>query len=126
MKTNDALISCPVKLVLHLRHSSKCTIFTKQALATMLMIGFSMGSFAFTGVEKTLRENCAGCHGIDGKAKVESWPNLACQNRGYLYSRLLFLRREKDHDIDERVKGLSLSDIDDISRYYSELKCPRP
>ena len=83
-------------------------------------------SHAFTESEKIIQDNCRGCHGADGNAKVESWPNLNCQNRGYLYSRLMNLKRDNDHDIDDKVKSLSITEIDEISRYYSEQKCSRP
>lgn len=73
-------------------------------------------------VKATLK-NCEQCHGVDGKAAIESWPNLACQNRGYLYARLLRLQNENDHDIDKRIKDLSIGEIDDISQHYSEIKC---
>ena len=69
---------------------------------------------------------CSACHGADGKATVESWPNLNCQNRGYLYSRLMNLKRDSDHDINDKVKSLSITEIDEISRYYSEQKCSVP
>ena len=85
-----------------------------------------MGGYALTKTEEIILSNCDGCHGTDGVAKVESWPNLACQNRGYLYLRLIYLRRNNDHDIDSRVKTLSLTNIEEISRHYSELICTRP
>lgn len=79
---------------------------------------------AFTEAEKIIENNCRSCHGVEGKAKVESWPNLVCQNRGYLYDRMLAFRHNNEHDIDKTIKSLSLSQIDEISRYYAELKCP--
>lgn len=80
-------------------------------------------SYAFTESEKIIQNNCRGCHGPDGKAKVESWPNLNCQNRGYLYSRLMNLKGDSDHDIDDKVKSLTITETDEISRYYSEQPC---
>jgi cytochrome c553 len=72
---------------------------------------------------KIIRSNCKSCHGEDGIAKVESWPNLSCQNRGYLYSRLLHLQNNDEHAVDDGIKQLSISDIDYISHYYAEQPC---
>ena len=69
---------------------------------------------------------CSGCHGNDGVAQAESWPNLACQKRGYLYSRLLHLKTSKDHHIDKSVTELGMAQIAEIAEYYSALPCPRP
>ena len=33
------------------------------------------------------------------------------------------LKRDSDHDIDDKVKSLSITEMDAISRYYSEQKC---
>jgi cytochrome c553 len=93
-------------------------------LMLMLMFGIATEGHTFTASETIIQNNCRGCHGVDGKATVESWPNLACQNRGYLYSRLINLRHSNDHNIDVKVKILSLLEIDEISRYYSNFKCP--
>jgi cytochrome c553 len=83
-------------------------------------------SHSATTSEQIIQDNCRECHGLDGKARAESWPNLSCQNAGYLYARLLSLQRSDDHNIDEQVKHLTLTQINEISRYYAELKCSKP
>lgn len=101
----------------------------RRAIAVLFLIlltGVSVSSHSFSESEIIIQDNCRGCHGSDGKAKVESWPNLGCQNRGYLYSRLMSFKRDHDHDIDDRVKSLSITEIDEISRYYSTQMCQRP
>lgn len=72
-----------------------------------------------------IADQCSGCHGADGVAKAESWPNLACQKRGYLYSRLLHLKTSKEHHIDKSVAELGMTQIAQIAEYYSSLPCPR-
>ena len=97
--------------------------FIALLVLTPLLTTTPVISHAFTESENIIQNNCRECHGTDGKAKVESWPNLNCQNRGYLYSRLMNLKRDSDHDIDDKVKSLSITEMDAISRYYSEQKC---
>jgi cytochrome c553 len=79
-----------------------------------------------TDISLLIAAKCSGCHGSDGVAKAESWPNLACQKRGYLYSRLLHLKSSKDHHIDKSVTELGMAQIAQIAEYYSSLPCPRP
>lgn len=77
-----------------------------------------------SSAKNIIDDNCKACHGLDGKAQTESWPNLNCQNRGYLYKRLhAFGRGDNDHTIDNRVSELSFDEIDYISHYYSETVC---
>lgn len=92
-------------------------------LALFLLAGLSVNSFGASQAEEIIRNNCKQCHGTNGRAKVESWPNIGCQNRGYLYSRLMRFQRNNDHDIDDRVKSLSIIEVGEISRYYAEQKC---
>lgn len=74
---------------------------------------------------RLVEENCQSCHGLTGKATVESWPNLLCQNRGYMYSRLIYFlhNREQSSLMGEAVKDLTLADIDAVARYYADLDC---
>lgn len=98
-------------------------------LSTILGCGVMAAANVAVAVEKEnpaakiIRSNCKSCHGEDGVAKVESWPNLSCQNRGYLYSRLLHLQSNDEHSVDDGIKQLSFSDIDYISHYYAEQPC---
>lgn len=70
-------------------------------------------------------DKCKSCHGFDGLAEEESWPNLNCQNRGYLYSRMLHLRSSKGHEIDDSLKGLDLSEIGKLADYYASQPCKK-
>ncbi|MFT6791120.1 MAG: cytochrome c553 [Cellvibrionaceae bacterium] len=93
-------------------------------LALCFIFSLSANVGASTEAEKRIENNCRSCHGVDGKAEAESWPNLICQNRGYLYNRMITLKHNNEHDIDKTIKDLSLMEIDAISRYYSKLECP--
>lgn len=101
------------------------TFNLNRGMRTLLLISLlaSGVSHATTDGRQIIQDNCRGCHGTHGKAKSESWPNLNCQNRGYLYARLIALKRNKDHDIDKKVQSLSITEIDEISRHYAEQKC---
>ena len=68
---------------------------------------------------------CKSCHGLDGRAASDSWPNLNCQNRGYLYSRLLHLREGNDHHIDNSVTKLTVQQISAIADYYASQPCKK-
>jgi len=90
-----------------------------------ILTSILVAGYVYADSEEIIQINCRSCHGIDGRAEEENWPNLNCQNRGYLYRRLMHLRREEDHNIDEQVKTLSITEIVEISRYYAEQKCYR-
>lgn len=75
-------------------------------------------------VEPVIRETCKSCHGYDGVAGSESWPNLCSQNRGYLYSRLMHFKSSADHAIDKTVRGLTMEQIGHIADYYGSMPCP--
>ena len=90
----------------------------------ILLSGTPVSGYGFSESEKIIHNNCRECHGTDGQAKVESWPNLNCQNRSYLYSRLMNLKHDDDHNIDDRIKSLSITEINEISQHYSDQKCP--
>lgn len=96
----------------------------RRATALVLML---MACIASADVQQRSKEiihnHCKSCHGEDGIAKVESWPNLACQNRGYLSSRMMHLQLNDEHSVDDTIKDLSFSEIDYIAHYYAEQPC---
>ena len=107
----------------HNHNPARCRI-PLQLFILILIFTVATEGHALDSAETIIQNNCRTCHGVDGQATVESWPNLACQNRGYLYSRLIKLQSSSDHNIDEKIKELSMTEVDENSRYYSELKCP--
>jgi len=66
---------------------------------------------------------CAACHGAQGKAKTELYPNLAGQHAAYL-SQALRAYKKGDRSGGQAevmrafVAGLSEQDIDDLAAYY--------
>lgn len=94
-------------------------------LLFLLLAAAKSSSDQVNDAEKLAMANCSSCHGLYGFTKVESWPNLNCQNRGYLYSRLLAFRRDSDHDIDKSVRDLSMTEINMLSEYYASQKCSK-
>lgn len=103
-----------------------CPRNTFTLLLFCLLTLAAASSHSLNDAEKIIQTNCSKCHGLYGITKVDTWPNLNCQNRGYLYHRLLKFRSHDDHDIDKAVKELSIADIDFISRYYSSKECTQP
>ena len=70
---------------------------------------------------------CATCHGVNGKASISPYPNLAGQNRDYL---VYALKAYKDHDrngglanlMQQQAANLTDVDIGQIADYYSKMK----
>lgn len=90
--------------------------------SVILLMTFSVVGNA-SSTERLIKDNCANCHGLDGQAVVENYPNLACQNYGYLYIRLIKLKQQSDHDIEKEVKSLSLSQINEVAKYFASISC---
>ena len=70
---------------------------------------------------------CAACHGVDGKATISTYPNLAGQNRDYL---VYALKAYQDHDrngglaniMQQQAAKLTDDDINEIADYFSTIK----
>lgn len=63
---------------------------------------------------------CVGCHGVQGKSLVPTFPKLAGQHAVYLESSLREFRsgNRKDDLMSPFAAGLSDEDIADIAAYY--------
>lgn len=72
---------------------------------------------------KNVRANCVSCHGMTGKTVNESWPNLAGQNKEYLYKQLLDIESGKRNSpqMSVIVKELTHQEMKDVSEYYSQI-----
>lgn len=68
---------------------------------------------------------CAACHGSEGISVHTTWPDLAGQDAQYLASQLKAFRdgARKSAMMYPMVFDLTDKDIDDISAYYSQLRC---
>lgn len=71
---------------------------------------------------------CASCHGANGIAPADNFPNLAGQGRAYLVKQLRAFRdgTRKDPLMSPMAKQLSDSDIDGLAAYFSALKAASP
>jgi len=67
---------------------------------------------------------CAGCHGQNGISFGEDIPNLAGQKKAYLVKAIndYISGRRKNGMMNSMVANLSASDVEALSKYYSELK----
>ena len=67
---------------------------------------------------------CQGCHGVDGNAYADNWPNLAAQHSSYLNKQIHNFQsgKRKDATMSTMVIGLTAQDIADISAYFSQQK----
>ena len=74
---------------------------------------------------KTLAKNCAACHGETGIASNPAWPSIAGQKPGYLTNALKAFRAglRKDPTMAGVARGLSDTDIANLSAYYSAQSC---
>lgn len=69
--------------------------------------------------------SCTGCHGASGLSANELWPNLAGQKRDYLAKQLRAFRggERTDPMMSAIAQTLTESDVDELARYFSSLKC---
>lgn len=102
---------------------------TKQRIAVpMVLVAFALasGSTLAAGdpaAGKTKAAACAGCHGVDGKALLPEYPNLAAQHESYIAKQL---REYQSGDRQNAIMAgmaaaLSEQDIEDIAAYYASL-----
>jgi len=95
---------------------------------TLALITLSINSFAGDiTAGKAKSGMCAGCHGVNGKALIPTYPNIAGQNQQYLVSALKAYRsKERNGGQSAVMQGmagaLSDSDIENISAYFASLK----
>lgn len=100
----------------------------RRVAATLIIValaGVSSAALAEgdAAAGKTKAATCAGCHGLDGKALLPAYPNLAGQHASYLTKQL------QEYQSGERANAimagmsaaLSEQDIKDISAYYASL-----
>lgn len=69
------------------------------------------------------QDNCAGCHGLDGKGANENIPDLAAQYADYLIASLNAYKEGKRHHaaLKDMASGMSEADIGNVANYYSGL-----
>ena len=74
---------------------------------------------------KALAKNCAACHGETGIAGNPAWPSIAGQKAEYLANALKAFRAglRKDPMMAGVVRGLSDTDIANLTAYFSAQSC---
>ncbi|MGF1789798.1 c-type cytochrome [Photobacterium profundum] len=102
----------------------------KKWLISSCILLFSNALFAEESnqfeIGKQKAKVCMTCHGVDGIATIDPYPNLRGQRASYLISAL------KDYKSRERTSGLAIlmqqqadaltdQDMKDIAHYYSTL-----
>jgi cytochrome c553 len=95
------------------------------ALAASISAGAVAAGDPAAGQAKST--TCAGCHGMDGKAMVPTYPNLAGQNAAYLEGALKAYRSQERKGLQASIMygmsaNLSDQDIADLAAYYASLK----
>ncbi|MDP2574030.1 c-type cytochrome [Vibrio penaeicida] len=102
----------------------KVTIGCAMAFA-MVFSGASVAGDANAGKAKAAV--CAACHGADGIAAIDGYPNLKGQNEKYLVSSLKAYKANQRTGglaavMSAQAMGLSDQDIDNLAAYFSSLK----
>ncbi|MDG1157425.1 MAG: cytochrome c [Litorivicinaceae bacterium] len=95
------------------------------ALAASLSAGVMAAGDAAAGKGKVAV--CAGCHGMNGKAMVPTYPSLAGQNAAYLEGALKAYKTQERKGYQAAIMygmaaTLSDQDIADISAFYASQK----
>ncbi len=75
---------------------------------------------------KKIAATCAACHGVKGISENPLFPNLAGQKREYLKKQLLDFKNDlrKDPVMTAQAKMLSEKDVEEISKYFADMKAP--
>lgn len=100
-------------------------ILTAMLFVLPLVSGSAFAGDAQAGKAKSMV--CGACHGPDGIARIDGYPNLRGQNEKYIISSL------KAYKTNQRSGGmaaimqpqaalLSDQDIENLAAYYSSLK----
>jgi cytochrome c553 len=92
----------------------------------MRFIIFLATFFCYQNLYANLPEKltiCASCHGMDGIAKQNDYPNLAGQSANYLFKQLLDYKSQTRSSaiMQAFVMTLSEKEMLELSKYYSKL-----
>lgn len=76
------------------------------------------------GDAKKKAVQCAACHGAEGISPGPNWPNLAGQKKEYLIKQLKAFKsgERKDPLMTGQAALLSDADVEELAKYFSELK----
>ncbi len=71
---------------------------------------------------------CAGCHGANGMAVNDAWPNLAGQNSAYILRSLGSFKTgaRKEATMSPMAEAVADADVANLATYFSSLPCTAP
>jgi cytochrome c553 len=81
-----------------------------------------LASFAVPGIAVAAKsDSCAHCHGTDGNSSSGLYPNLAGQNKEYLFRQIMAFKAgtRKNPMMSPTVGILSEQDVQDLADYFS-------
>lgn len=72
---------------------------------------------------QNVRSACISCHGMQGKTVNNTWPNLAGQNKGYLFKQLMDFSSKKRKSMIMNVIASELNEqqMKDVAEYYEQI-----
>ncbi len=98
----------------------------KKILSVLAVSLLAAGSVQAADIAagKAKAASCAGCHGSNGIAIMDMYPNLAGQKAAYIAKQLKDFKSGKRSDpiMGSMAKPLSDTDIANIAAYYASLK----
>lgn len=102
----------------------KTVILGSAVLLALVTPGLALAGDAQAGEKRAAV--CAACHGKDGIAQINGYPNLAGQNEAYLVSALEAYRARQRtggmaNIMHAQTSGLSDEDIENLAAFYAGL-----
>lgn len=100
----------------------------KILVTAVMALGVSFGaSAADASAGKAKSAICAACHGADGIAVIDGYPNLAGQNEKYLISSMKAYKTKQRNGglaavMQAQASMLSDEDIANLAAYYASMK----
>jgi cytochrome c553 len=105
----------------------------KMKKIALLLTGIALTSTSAMSVAADIEAGkakaaiCATCHGANGKATMNTYPNLAGQNEPYLVSALKAYKAKERNGgmaaiMQMQAANLSDDDINNLAAYYASLK----
>jgi len=106
------------------------TMLNRLATAALMTGALAISADVLAGdaaAGKAKAAVCGACHGANGMAAANMYPNLAGQNKAYLVSALkAYKNKQRSGGMSAVMQGqamaLSDSDIDNLAEYYSSMK----
>ena len=97
----------------------------RAATVLLLAVGISLASAASADAEEGARlafkYHCTTCHGQNGIASSDRYPNLAGQNTAYIVSRLKYFRdgSELGNQMNAQAAPLSDEDMEKLAAFFN-------